>query len=104
MAADIRITDAGELFLSGVLDFRSGLQLSLTGQQLIAAHVGAHVVLDCSAVERSTSVGLSLILVFMRAALAHKKTFAVCNLTQDMQQIAQVTGLLDCLSLRALAL
>ncbi|MDX5373654.1 MAG: STAS domain-containing protein [Pseudomonadaceae bacterium] len=88
----IRLADSGELLLSGVLDYRSGPLLREAGRKLIAAN-GARLVLDCSAVEKSSSVGLSLLLAFMRDAAKAGKTLEVRGLPQDMREIAKVSGL-----------
>ena len=62
----VRLGGAGELLLSGVLDYRTGPALRKQGQALIKSVSGAEVVIDCSAVQKSSSVGLSLLLCFMR--------------------------------------
>ena len=72
----VRIGDAGELFLSGVLDYRTGPDLRKQGQALIKASKAPELVLDCSAVTKSSSVGLSLLLCFMRDAEAAKNRSA----------------------------
>ena len=57
--------------------------------------------LDCSAVERSSSVGLSLLLAFMRDAKVAGVELRVTALPDDMEKIAKVSGLLDILPLEA---
>ena len=91
--AAIRQGNAGELLLSGVLDYRSGPVLREQGGRLIAANTASELVLDCAAVEKSSSVGLSLLLAFMRDAQAVGKRLKVRGLPQDMQGIARVSGL-----------
>ncbi len=90
----------GELRLIGVLDYRSGPALRKAGRTLIAGS-RAPLTLDCSAVERSSSVGLSLLLAFMRDAKAAGIDLRVSALPGDMQKIAKVSGLLDILPLEA---
>lgn len=51
------------------------------------------MVLDCAAVQRSTSVGLSLLLAFMRDAQAAGKGCQVRNMPDDMREIAEVYDL-----------
>ncbi|HAA38477.1 MAG TPA: anti-anti-sigma factor, partial [Pseudomonas sp.] len=53
----VRLGDAGELFLSGVLDYRTGPDLRKQGQALIKTSTAPALVLDCSAVTKSSSVG-----------------------------------------------
>ena len=90
---DIRQGATGELLLAGVLDHRSGPALRETGRQLIQSSSVDSLVLDCSAVEKSNSVGLSLLLAFLRDARATGKHLSVRGLPADMQEIARVSGL-----------
>jgi phospholipid transport system transporter-binding protein len=92
---------SGLLQLSGVLDYRSGPLLREQGGRLIAASQAASCVIDCATVDRSSSVGLSLLLAFMRDARAAGKNLVVRNLPEDMREIARVSGLLDVLPLEA---
>lgn len=94
----IRRGEAGELFLSGVLDYRSGPALRKQGQALIQASTAAALVLDCSSVVKSSSVGLSLLLCFIRDAAAVKKPVSIRALPEDMREIAQVCGLSEVLA------
>jgi phospholipid transport system transporter-binding protein len=97
----IRQGAGGELLLSGVLDYRSGPALRESGRQLIATSPARELVLDCAAVEKSSSVGLSLLLAFMRDAAQAGKSLKVRGLPQDMQGIARVSGLQQLLGLSA---
>ena len=89
----------GELRLDGVLDYRSGPALRRAGQALIGAAKGEPLLIDCSAVEKSSSVGLSLLLAFTRDATALGRDVAIVGMPGDMLEIARVSGLLDVLSL-----
>lgn len=93
--SDISITlgEDGVLSLGGVLDYRTGPTLRKQGQALIAASKCAALVLDCSKVEKSSSVGLSLLLAFMRDAKAGGKAVQVRAMPQDMREIAEVYDL-----------
>ncbi|WPO99210.1 STAS domain-containing protein [Pseudomonas sp. HR96] len=86
-------TAPGQLMLGGVLDYRTGAALRKQGQALISGSQVEAVVVDCSAVEKSSSVGVSLLLAFTRDAIAAGKTLQVRAMPHDMQQIAQVCGL-----------
>ncbi|RJG11889.1 STAS domain-containing protein [Pseudomonas cavernicola] len=99
--AAIRQEADGVLQLAGVLDFRSGPLLRTEGERLIRAAKPAALVLDCSAVVHSSSVGLSLLLAFMRVAQSAGKTMTVRALPIEMHQIAQVSGLTELLLLDA---
>ncbi|AMS14274.1 MULTISPECIES: STAS domain-containing protein [Pseudomonas] len=94
----VRLGEAGELLISGVLDYRSGPGLRKQGQALIASSTAAALVLDCSAVEKSSSVGLSLLLAFMRDAAAAGKAVSIRALPEDMREIAEVSGLTELLA------
>ncbi|MBP1127797.1 MULTISPECIES: lipid asymmetry maintenance protein MlaB [Pseudomonas] len=94
----VRIGAAGELFLSGVLDYRTGPDLRKQGQALIQASSAPALVLDCSAVTKSSSVGLSLLLCFMRDAEAANKPLSIRALPEDMREIAEVSGLTELLA------
>ena len=96
--AAVRLGDAGELFLSGVLDYRTGPDLRKQGQALIGSSTASALVIDCSAVTKSSSVGLSLLLCFMRDAAAAKKPVSIRALPDDMREIAEVSGLTELLA------
>jgi len=87
------MAEPGVLRLEGVLDYRSGPALRKLGKALIAACREAQMVLDCSAVQRSTSVGLSLLLAFMRDAQASRKGCLVRGMPDYMREIAEVYDL-----------
>ena len=94
----VRLGDAGELFLSGVLDYRTGPDLRKQGQALIESSTAPTLVIDCSAVTKSSSVGLSLLLCFIRDAEAAKKPVSISALPDDMREIAEVYGLTELLA------
>ncbi|MFW0757639.1 STAS domain-containing protein [Pseudomonas sp. H11T01] len=94
----VLLGEAGELLLSGVLDFRTGPGLRKEGQALIKSSTATALVVDCSAVVKSSSVGLSLLLAFMRDAAAAGKALSIRALPDDMREIAQVSGLTELLA------
>lgn len=89
----------GELRLFGVLDYQAGPALRRAGQDLIWADKGQRLLIDCSEVEKSSSVGVSLLLAFTRDAVASGRDVAIVGLPGDMREIARVCGLLDVLPL-----
>ncbi|WP_060482216.1 lipid asymmetry maintenance protein MlaB [Pseudomonas sp. NBRC 111119] len=91
--ATASMSEPGVVRLAGVLDYRSGPALRKQGKALIAGSEGVDVVIDCSAVQRSTSVGLSLLLAFMRDAGAAGKRCQVRGMPDDMREIAEVYDL-----------
>jgi len=94
----IRQAANGVLQLTGVLDYRSGPALREAGRRLILDNPAASLVLDCAAVEKSSSVGLSLLLAFLRDARSVGKSLEIRDLPADMQKIAKVSGLLEVLA------
>ncbi|AIR88007.1 STAS domain-containing protein [Pseudomonas cremoricolorata] len=91
--AGVSMTEQGVLRLTGVLDYRSGPALRKQGAVLIAACKGPQVVLDCSAVSHSSSVGLSLLLGFLRDITGAGKFCELRGLPQHMREIAEVYDL-----------
>ncbi|GAB7533530.1 STAS domain-containing protein [Pseudomonas sp. 3A(2025)] len=100
----VRLVGAGELRLVGVLDYLTGPQLRKQGAALIRSSNLETLVIDCSGVEKSSSVGLALLLGFIRDAHAAGKSVSVHSLPDDMRKIAEVSSvveLFDSLSLSA---
>ena len=98
-AAGLRQGASGELLLSGVLDAVSGPALREQGLALIKASLAPALIVDCAGVEKSSSVGLALLLAFMRDAQALGRTLSIRGLPEDMRQIAEVCQLLELLPL-----
>jgi phospholipid transport system transporter-binding protein len=88
---------AGEIKLAGVLDYRTGPALRKQGAELIKSSDAPALVIDCSDVEKSSSVGLALLLGFIRDGAAAGKTVSVRALPEDMREIAQVSELTELL-------
>lgn len=87
------------LRIHGVLDYRSGPLLRQQGQELIRSVKADHLEVNCAAVEKSSSVGLALLLAFMRDAEQGGKTVKLTHLPLDMQKIAEVCGLTEILNI-----
>lgn len=98
--ASIAEVAAGRLQLSGVLDYSTGPLLREQGARLIAGSGTTPLTLDCSAVEKSSSVGLALLLAYMRDARKAGRELSIRALPDDMREIAQVSGLLELLPLQ----
>ena len=96
--AAVRMSDVDELLLSGVLDYRTGPDLRKEGQALIKSSKASSLVIDCSAVKKSSSVGLSLLLCFMRDAQVAGKAVSIRAMPEDMREIAQVSELTELLA------
>ncbi|QXI14886.1 STAS domain-containing protein [Pseudomonas hamedanensis] len=93
--AAVRMSDVDELVLSGVLDYRTGPDLRREGQALIKSSKASSLVIDCSAVKKSSSVGLSLLLCFMRDAQSAGKSVSIRAMPEDMREIAEVSELTE---------
>ncbi|MEX5503460.1 STAS domain-containing protein [Pseudomonas sp. SAS7] len=91
--AAVSMAEPGVLRLAGVLDYRSGPALRKQGKALIDASREPRLVLDCSAVEKSSSVGLSLLLAYIRDGQATGKACEVRGMPDDMREIAEVYDL-----------
>ncbi|WP_433738703.1 STAS domain-containing protein [Pseudomonas putida] len=89
----VLMDESGELHLSGVLDYRTGPGLREEGRVLIKDSKAAALIVDCSQVTKSSSVGLSLLLCFMRDAKAAGKSLSLRGMPEDMREIAQVSEL-----------
>ena len=96
--AAVTLAGESELRLSGVLDFRTGPRLRSDGQALINKALAKELVVDCSAVTKSSSVGLSLLLCYIRDAQALNKPLSIRAMPEDMREIAQVSGLTELLA------
>ncbi|MBO3275045.1 STAS domain-containing protein [Pseudomonas schmalbachii] len=97
--ASVTEVSAGQLKLAGVLDYRTGPALREQGKRLIRESRASSLVVDCSAVEKSSSVGLSLLLAYLRDARKAGKSLQVRGMPEDMHKIAQVGGLLEIIPL-----
>ncbi|MFW3898149.1 STAS domain-containing protein [Pseudomonas bharatica] len=96
----VQLAEPDVLSLAGILDYRSGPDLRKQGAALIASSKAEALVLDCTAVQQSSSVGLSLLLGFIRDAQAAGKHCAVRGMPHGMREIAEVYGLDDILALQ----
>ncbi len=99
--ASLQSGASGELRLAGVLDLHSGAALREDGRRLIAAARDRELVLDCSGVIRSSSVGLALLLAWLRDAQAAGKSLQIRALPEEMRKIAEVSELEALLPLQA---
>ena len=99
MSNDSVALEDGVLRIQGVLDYRSGPLLRKQGQELIRSSKADNLEVNCAAVEKSSSVGLALLLAFMRDAEQGGKTVKLTHLPLDMQKIAEVCGLTEILNI-----
>lgn len=90
---------SGQLLLKGQLDYRSGKVLFEQGKMLIKQSPANELTLDCSAVTRTSSVGVALILSLVRQAKQLDKKLTILNLTKDLEEIASFTDVKSVLPL-----
>lgn len=90
--ASIQIAD-GTLQLSGVLDFESVLAVNSLGQQWLESSAPVDCRLDLAQVTYSSSVGIALLLGWLRVAQKQKKNLHIVNLPATMAALARVGGL-----------
>jgi phospholipid transport system transporter-binding protein len=95
--ASVLLGGPGEIRLVGVLDYRTGPALRKQGAALINTSDAPALVIDCADVEKSSSVGLALLLGFIRDGAAAGKPVSVRSLPEDMQEIAKVSELTELL-------
>ena len=88
---DWAFEDMGKRFAESVAEQIDSMRKQ--GKALIASSSAPSLVLDCSAVELSSSVGLSLLLAFSRDGQAAGKTLSVRGMPHGMREIAEVYGL-----------
>ncbi|MFD1261375.1 STAS domain-containing protein [Entomomonas asaccharolytica] len=97
--ATLKEGSAGELLLAGQLDYRNGKHLCELGESIINNSSASSFTLDCSGVTRTSSVGLSLVLSLIRDAKKQAKPLMIKTFTEDLDEIAKFSGLIEILPL-----
>ena len=87
-----------QMTLKGVLDQHTAAALRIRYASLIEG-AGSQFSMDLSGVSRSTSVGLPLLLCFMRKAKKSNKELVFVNIPDALFGMARVSGLDDVLPL-----
>ncbi|MBI3774483.1 MAG: STAS domain-containing protein [Gammaproteobacteria bacterium] len=90
--AAIQALGDGRFLLTGDLDFNDVPQLLSAGTSMFA-HEGARLVLDLSGVRRTTSVGLALMVEWLRRARQANKSIEFQNVPAQMLAMAKISGL-----------
>jgi phospholipid transport system transporter-binding protein len=86
-------TTGNTLSIAGVLDFESVPDLESQGAEWFANAAPMQCELDLAAVTYSSSVGIALVLGWMRAAQHAGRTLTIKNIPSDMLALARVGGL-----------
>jgi phospholipid transport system transporter-binding protein len=90
--AAIQALGEGRFLLTGDLDFDDVPQL-LSASTSMFAHEGARLVVDLSGVRRTTSVGLALMVEWLRRARHANKSIEFHNVPAQMLAMAKISGL-----------
>lgn len=99
MSARVNSGAQGQLALEGELTFANAMDMRSQLQQALASMRG-DIILDLSAVTRSNSVGLSLILLVARIVSERGDRLRVVSLPVGLHSIARVCELDDWLDAR----
>lgn len=84
--------DGGVASIAGVLDFVSVPVIDDKGLQWLADSAPAQCQLDLTAVTYSSSIGIALLLGWLRVAQKAGKVLTVKNMPVDMLALASVSG------------
>lgn len=95
--AELQVRD-GTLFVSGEICFHTVDQLLAEGRGAIRALSSDEAVLDLSAVTKSDSAGLALVVDWVRTAQQRGAQLQVVGVSPQLLDIARVSGLDDFLS------
>ena len=99
MAARATAEINGDTFaLAGVLDFESVLAIDAEGQSWLQGAAPTVCNINLAAVSYSSSVGIALLLGWLRVALQQHKTLHLLQLPADMAALARVGGLEELLA------
>ncbi|PIE41505.1 MAG: anti-anti-sigma factor [Gammaproteobacteria bacterium] len=90
--AGIQQQDSHTALVSGVIDVTTATGLKSEGEALLKKLENT-VVIDLSGIEHSDSVGVSVLLVWMRAAARLDKNIQFRDMPPKMFDVARVSGL-----------
>ena len=97
-SAEIIQVDAHTVKVSGVIHVSNAMKLKAQGEAFIKAAQNS-MVADLAGIEHSGSVGISILLAWMREAQAQDKEIVFKNIPGKMFDIARVSGLDEVLPL-----
>ena len=84
--------DATIAAVTGVIDVTNAVALKQAGESLLSSMDGP-LVIDLSGIEHSGSVGVSVLLAWMRLASAQGKEIQFLDMPDKMFDVARVSGL-----------
>jgi len=91
-AAELAV-EGGRLRLAGVLELSTVAAVLEPGRRAIDGVTGERAVLDLSAVQRSDSAGLALVVDWLRTARRRGLDLAIEGTPRQLADIARVSGL-----------
>ena len=91
MGSSIEKVSEFQIIVRGEIRFDNALQLKLLGEKLIN-EAGNTFDIDCSLVTRAGSAGISVLLSWMRHALALGKELTFSHVPADLMGVASVSG------------
>jgi phospholipid transport system transporter-binding protein len=95
-SADLQVND-GALVVSGVIDLSTVTEILADGRAAINAVSDGSLTLDLSAVTRTDSAGLALVVDWVRVARQRGLDLKIVGASSQLSAIAQVSGLDDLL-------
>lgn len=98
MAGASMSIEGDTLRLTGVLDFETVVGLDTQGREWLQGPAPAQCFIDLAAISYCSSVGVALVLGWLRCAQQQQKHLNVRHMPADMLALAQVGGLETILS------
>lgn len=90
--ASIQQQDSNTALVSGVIDVKNAMKLKVQGEALVKK-LESTIVIDLSGIEQSGSVGVSVMLAWMRTAAEAGKQIQFRDMPSKMFDVARVSGL-----------
>ena len=87
----------GHLQVKGALTFATARKARQQGLQLLDATSAAEIEIDCSGVTASDSAGLSVLLDWLAAARAARRSLQFRNLPEAIRAVAQISDVAEIL-------
>ena len=87
----------GRLEVKGALTFATARKARQQGLQLLDAASAAEIEIDCSGVTASDSAGLSVLLDWLAAARAARRSLQLRNLPEPIRAVAQISDVAEIL-------
>ncbi|MDY6827757.1 MAG: STAS domain-containing protein [Pseudomonadota bacterium] len=99
VGASVRGRQAGQLDVSGRVDYTNVAALRAEGEQWIATQPGPSLTIDLAALQAANSLTISLLLCWLRAAAAADRTLCFDRVPAPLLSMMRVSGLDEVLPL-----